>query len=79
MPLKFSDDAKRKLLQAIQSHWLDEYEEEIGELKSDRLFEFFLELIGASSYNQGVEDAQAYLQGKLIDLEIDLHEEVHGA
>ncbi len=35
-----------------------------------------MKLIGASVYNQALEDAQAWLQGKVLDLEGDLGEPV---
>ena len=52
------------------------FEEDIGELQVSRLIDFTLGSVGAIADNQGIADAQAYLQGKLLDLEIDVHEPV---
>ena len=45
-------------------------------LRTERLFEVVVKLIGATIYNQAISDTQAWLQGKLLDLEGDLHERV---
>lgn len=76
MPPTFSDDEKKKLLEAIERFWFDETGEEIGIIASGRIFEFFNGLLGSAGYNQGVADCQAYLQTKLVDMEIDLNEQV---
>lgn len=76
MSIGFSDDAKAQLLERLRSYMLDEFDQDIGELKALRLFEFVIGLIGASAYNQGVADAQVWLAQRVADMPGDLHEEV---
>lgn len=76
MATKYDSDTLKLIHTAIERFWFDETGEEIGIIKRDRIFEFFNTLIGSYAYNRGVADARDYLQGKLLDLEIDLHEEV---
>lgn len=41
----------------------------MGELKADLILDFFVRELGPQIYNQAVEDAHAFIQDKLIDLE----------
>ena len=45
-----------------------EREEDLGELASQLILDFFVEELGPDLYNQGVEDAHAYVLDKLEDL-----------
>ena len=76
MPIEISAESRKKIDESIQRFVLEEFNEEIGVLRTQRLFEFVVRLIGATIYNQAINDAQAWLQGKLLDLEGDLHEVV---
>jgi uncharacterized protein (DUF2164 family) len=44
-------------------------DEEIGDLKATLLLEFCIKEIGATVYNLAVQDAQAYMQGKVADID----------
>ena len=65
-----------QLRRSSQRYCGAELELEIGELQSEKMLEFMINLVGATVYNRAIGDAQAYLQGKLLDLEGDLHETV---
>jgi len=70
------DEARRKaMLGRIQSFFAQELDEEIGELKARLVLHFFLETLGAATYNQGAADVQAWLHDKLLDLEGELFED----
>jgi len=53
----------------------DEFDTDIGELRATLMLDFMMKHAGAAGYNQGVADCRAYLTNKLVDMEIDLHEE----
>jgi uncharacterized protein (DUF2164 family) len=76
MAIEFPDDAKKRITTSLNAYVQDEFGEDLGDLRMVRLYEFLVGLIGAAAYNQGVADAQAWLHNKLIDLEIELHEDV---
>lgn len=76
MSVEFEKDERERILSAIVAYWQDECDEEIGLIKSQALLEFFNGLIGSAAYNKGVRDAQAYLQARLLDMDIDLYEEI---
>ena len=76
MAVEYAADELARIHRAVEEFWADQTGEEMGLIRRGVVFDFFNELIGAAAYNRGVADAQAYLQGKLLDLEIDLHEDV---
>jgi len=67
--MKLKKDRSKQMIEKIQSYIKDEFGESIGELKAGFLLEFFINELGPSIYNQGINDAQAFMQDKLIDLE----------
>jgi len=44
-------------------------EQDIGDLKASMLLDYVLKEIGPTIYNQAIENAQAYFQGRVADLE----------
>jgi len=74
MPIELSDRTKSELIYSIKRYFLEEREEEIGDLKASFFLDFVLEEIGPSIYNQAVKDAQARLQGAVDELDVTLQE-----
>ena len=50
-------------------------DEPIGNIAAGALLGFFLEEIGPSIYNRGVADAQERLQARVMELDIEVHED----
>jgi uncharacterized protein (DUF2164 family) len=76
MPIEFSAESKKRIYESLHNYFQDQFDEDIGLLRTGKLFDFVVNLIGASIYNQAITDAQAWLQGKLLDLQGDLHQQV---
>ena len=76
MPIELSEEATRRIHQALHDYVLEEFGEDLGVLRTGKLLDFVMGLIGASVYNQAIADAQAWLQGKMMDLPGDLHQQV---
>jgi uncharacterized protein (DUF2164 family) len=76
MPIDFPAEEKDRIYRTLQEYMRENLDRDLGLLQTERLFEFMVNLIGASAYNRAIADAQAWLQGKLLDLEGDLHERV---
>ena len=74
MALTFSSETRKRIYGKLQTYVKDEFDDEIGDLRAERIFEFMVGLIDAAAYNQAISDAQAYLHGRLIDMEIELEE-----
>ena len=69
MNIKLSKERRKELIAAIKSYFLEQHDEEIGDLKAGLLLDFFMEKLGPSVYNQAIKDAQAYFQQKVEDLD----------
>jgi uncharacterized protein (DUF2164 family) len=67
------DKNNLKLLKGkIRTYFLKEHEDSVGDLKAEMIMEFFIRELGPQIYNQALKDAQAFMQDKLIDLDVTL-------
>lgn len=66
--IKLSDERREFMRSKVVEYFAKEREEELGELASALILDFFIDELGADIYNQGVEDAHAYVLDKLEDL-----------
>jgi len=67
--IKLSDVRKKEMIEEVQSYFRNEHDESIGELKAEMFVEFFIEKLGPKIYNQAIDDANSYIQERLIDLD----------
>ena len=65
---KLEKDVNVKIIADIQEYFLNERDEEIGNLSAELLLRFMIEKIGPAIYNQGIRDAHSLLSKKLEDL-----------
>jgi uncharacterized protein (DUF2164 family) len=69
------DDARRaELVRKLQAFFLAEFDEELSPFRAEGMLDFFLESLGPSVYNQGVQDARIYMAQELDDLDAEIHE-----
>ncbi|HET6351838.1 MAG TPA: DUF2164 domain-containing protein [Coriobacteriia bacterium] len=68
MAIKLSPDTEQYLLESIKRFFLEELEEDIGDLKARTVLEFCAREVGPSVYNQAIADAQAYIERAVSDL-----------
>ena len=64
------------LVDSLKRYMLNEFEIDMGDLKSQLLLDFLLQEMGPAIYNQAIEDAQAYSMEKMTDMEAVLWEPV---
>jgi uncharacterized protein (DUF2164 family) len=69
MALKLPPDKLKQLQVSVKRYVVENLDAEAGDLKARLLLDFCLEEIGAVVYNQAIADAQAYMQGRVADLE----------
>ncbi len=67
-PFSLSAEVKHEMTDQIQHYFLNEHDEEIGQLKATLILDFFLKQIAPAVYNQGISDAHQFLTDKLEDL-----------
>lgn len=75
MPVTLKKDTRDEAIQSLQQFFEHEREERLGNLGAAALLDFFLEEIGPSVYNQAVKDVQERLQVRLMELDLEVHEE----
>ncbi|MGO1469684.1 MAG: DUF2164 domain-containing protein [Tissierella sp.] len=66
--IKLSDENKREMKHKISTYFSEERDEDLGELASQLVLDFFIEELAPHIYNQGVEDAHNYMNDKIEDL-----------
>ena len=57
-----------EMISHIKDYFSNERDEELGDLASELILDFFINELGPYIYNQGIEDAYAYIQDKADDL-----------
>ena len=66
---ELSKEARKQAIADLQSYFLAERDEELGELAAGFLLDFFLVHIGPAVYNQAIRDAQTYMNEKVEDMD----------
>jgi uncharacterized protein (DUF2164 family) len=75
MSIELSKDARKEAVASIERWFIENREEKIGNIGAAALLNFFLEEVGPSVYNKAVADAQERLQTRIMELDIEVHEE----
>jgi uncharacterized protein (DUF2164 family) len=68
MAIELSREEIETILPSIKRYLLEEFDEEIGDLKTQLLLDYFMKEIGPYAYNKGVKDAENFFRAKLEDL-----------
>jgi uncharacterized protein (DUF2164 family) len=66
--MKLEKSVHAYLIGSIRRFFSEHLDEEIGDLKAERVLEFCVKEIGPSVYNQAIADARAYFQKATSDL-----------
>lgn len=74
MRVKLSEERRRDLIQSYQAFCRTEFDDDVSELKAERILDYFVERLGPPVYNQAIRDAHVFLQEKLQDLEGEFYE-----
>ena len=56
------------MIAAIKEYFLNEREENLGDLAAALILDFFIEKLAPEIYNQGVQDSYIYMTEKVQDL-----------
>ena len=71
-PLELELHIKTEIIAKIKTYFLEEMDEEIGDLKAELVLDFIKENMGKLYYNMGVSDLKKYLFQKMDDLSVDM-------
>lgn len=75
MSLELNKTEYAEALASLQKYAEQNLEEPLGNLAAGLLLEFFIEEVGPALYNRGVADAQARMQLRVAELDIEVHQE----
>lgn len=66
--IKLSKEKRDKMINSIKTYFEEEREEEIGDLASTLILNFFIEELAPEIYNQGIYDAYTYMNERIEDM-----------
>lgn len=75
MTIDIPKDARKEAIASIERYFQENMDEKIGNIAASALLGFFLEEIGPLLYNQGVADVQERLQARIMEVDIEVHED----
>ena len=75
MAIELPKEARKEAVTSIERYFQENMEERIGNIAAAALLNFFLEEVGPSIYNRAVADVQERLQARVMELDIEVHEE----
>lgn len=75
MTIEISKEARKEALASIERYFKENMEEPIGNIAAAGLLSFFLEELGPLVYNKAVAEVQERLQTRIMELDIEVHEE----
>jgi uncharacterized protein (DUF2164 family) len=65
---RLSKEKRDEMISAIKHYFLNERDEDLGDLAAGLILEFFLEKLAPEIYNQGVFDSYKFMGDKIEDL-----------
>lgn len=66
-----SDERRKELVERLVAFHAEEFDETLSAFRAEALLDFVLEAVGPAVYNQAVQDARAFMQAKLDDLDVE--------
>ncbi|WP_315120632.1 DUF2164 domain-containing protein [uncultured Clostridium sp.] len=61
-------DKKKEMIESIKEYFLEERDEEMGDLAATLVLNFIVEELAGEFYNQGIEDAYRYMNDRVEDM-----------
>ncbi len=78
MSIELNKDARKQAVLSIERYFLENMDEKIGNIQAAALLNFFVEEIGPCIYNQAVLEVQERLQTRIMEIDIEVHEDEFG-
>ena len=78
MSIEIPREARQEAIASIERYFREHMDEPIGNIAAGALLGYFLEEIGPLVYNKAVADVQERLQARIMELDIEVHEDEFG-
>lgn len=75
MAIELPKEAKAQAVASIERYFRENMDERIGNIAAGALLGYFLEEIGPSIYNLAVAQVQERLQARIMELDLEVHED----
>lgn len=66
--IEIRKEVKEEMIHGIKRYFLNEREEELGDLAADLILDFIIQELAPEFYNQGIYDAYNYMNDRIEDL-----------
>lgn len=66
--IKIDKEIREEMISSIKGFFLDERDEDLGDLASSLILDFIIDELAPEFYNQGVEDSYKHMNDKVEDL-----------
>lgn len=73
MKLTLSTDRRAVLRRELQAVYSRDLDEQLSDFQADAVLDCVLKAVGPEIYNQAVQDARAFMQSRLDDLEGEVY------
>jgi len=78
MTIEISKEAKKQAISSIERYFQENMDEKIGNIAAGAPLGFFLEEIGPTICNQAVVQVQERLQTRVMEVDLEVHEDEFG-
>ena len=75
MAIEISAEHHKEAIASIERYFREHRDEKIGNIAAGALLGYFLEELGPIVYNQAVADVQERLQARVMEVDIEVHED----
>ena len=75
MTIEITKEAHTQAVHSIERYFREHMDEPIGNMAAGGLLAFFLEELGPLVYNKAVSDVQNRLQARIMEVDIEVHED----
>ena len=75
MTIEIPKEARKEAVASIERYFQENMEDKIGNIAAAALLRFFLDEIAPLVYNKAVADVQERLQARVMELDIEFHED----
>lgn len=75
MTIELVKEKRKELIVSMQRYFEENMEDKLGNLQADTLLDFLLSELGSVVYNKAVADVQERLQARVMEVDIEVHEE----
>jgi uncharacterized protein (DUF2164 family) len=75
MAIEISAEQRKEAIASIERYFRENMDDKIGNIAAGGLLGYFLEELGPIVYNRAVADVQERLQARVMEVDIEVHED----